>query len=72
MDKIIMLIMFIGLTIGLIATYLGVGTVIVYAISYLLNYGFGLTQITWGQSFIITLAIYLAKAVLGYNNSGKE
>lgn len=49
MEKLILLCMFAVITIGLILTHLGVCTVLVYFIGYLLNCGFGLTQLTWGQ-----------------------
>ena len=72
MGKLILLCMFAVITIGLILTHLGVCTVLVYFIGYLLNCGFGLTQLTWGQSFIVALAIYVTKVLLGIGNNGDK
>ena len=72
MEKLILLCMFAVITIGLILTHLGVCTVLVYFIGYLLNCGFGLTQLTWGQSFIVALAIYVTKVLLGIGNNGDK
>ena len=72
MGKLILLCMFAVITIGLILTHLGVCTVLVYFIGYLLNCGFGLTQLTWGQSFIVALAIYVTKVLLGIWNNGDK
>lgn len=72
MEKLILLCMFAVITIGLILTNLGVCTVLVYFIGYLLNCGFGLTQLTWGQSFIVALAIYVTKVLLGIGSNGDK
>lgn len=72
MEKLILLCMFAVITIGLILTHLGVCTVLVYFIGYLLNCGFGLTQLTWGQSFIVALAIYVIKVLLGIGSNGDK
>jgi hypothetical protein len=72
MEKLILLCMFAVITIGLILTHLGVCTVLVYFIGYLLNCGFGLTQLTWGQSFIVALAIYITKVLLGIGSNGDK
>ena len=72
MEKFILLCMFAVITIGLILTHLGVCTVLVYFIGYLLNYGFGLTQLTWGQSFIVAFAIYVTKVLLGIGSNGDK
>lgn len=72
MEKLILLCMFAVITIGLILTHLGVCTVLVYFIGYLLNCGFGLTQLTWGQSFIVALAIYVTKVLLGIGSNGDK
>ena len=72
MEKLILLCMFAIITIGLILTHLGVCTVLVYFIGYLLNCGFGLTQLTWGQSFIVALAIYVTKVLLGIGSNGDK
>ena len=72
MEKFILLCMFAVITIGLILTHLGVCTVLVYFIGYLFNCGFGLTQLTWGQSFIVALAIYVTKFLLGIGSNGDK
>ena len=72
MEKFILLCMVVAITIGLILTHLGVCTVLVYFIGYLLNCGFGLTQLTWGQSFIVALAIYVTKVLLGIGSNGDK
>ena len=72
MEKVILLCMFVVITIGLILTHLGVCTVLVYFIGYLLNCGFGLTQLTWGQSFIVALTIYVIKVLLGLGSNGDK
>ena len=72
MEKFILLCMFVVITIGLILTHLGVCTVLVYFIGYLLNCGFGLTQLTWGQSFIVALTIYVIKVLLGIGSNGDK
>ena len=72
MEKFILLCMFAVITIGLILTHLGVCTVLVYFIGYWLYCGFGLTQLTWGQSFIVALAIYITKVLLGIGSNGDK
>jgi len=72
MEKFILLCMFVVITIGLILTYLGICTVLVYFIGYLLNCGFGLTQLTWGQSFIVAIAMYVVKVLLGIGSNGDK
>ena len=72
MEKFILLCMFAVITIGLILTHLGICTVLVYFIGYLLNCGFGLTQLTWGQSFIVALVIYVTKVLLGIGSNGDK
>ena len=72
MEKFILLCMCAVITIGLILTHLGVCTVLVYFIGYLLNCGFGLTQLTWGQSFIVALVICVTKVLLGIGSNGDK
>ena len=70
MEKFILLCMFAVITIGLILTHLGVCTVLVYFIGYLLNCGFGLPQLTWGQSFLVALAIYVPHLLSRLRSTG--
>ena len=72
MEKLILLCMCAVITIVLILTHLGICTVLVYFIGYLLNCGFGLTQLTWEQSFIVALAIYVTKGLLGIGSNGDK